>query len=363
MQANSAKFIVLSWLFAVVLGLFLCPLKTQSAVVLQYHHISNSTPEITSLSPELFAKHLEYLDENNFKVLNLETFIRHLELAKPFPDKSILITFDDGYRSIFDTAFPLLKKYNYPFTVFVNTEPLEQKLEQFMTWQELQTIIDYGGAIANHSVSHPHMIRKNQNQSANLRTKSNRQEIKNAEKVLAMNLTKIHKVFAYPYGEFDNQIKHELDKQGYFAFGQHSGAVGKNADRLALPRFPFGGRFGEMEDFVLKVNSQALEVKAAILLDENDEILESQLIPNTVDTVKLFIRLIESQNHLVITCFASDGSRLQSQKYKQGMLFIFKNKKWEGRGRINCTAATDDSGSFYWFSQPLIKANISGDYF
>ena len=357
------KSIVLSWFVATLFGLVLTPIAGRTAVVLQYHHISNSTPEITSLTPDLFAKHLEYLHQNQFKVLNLETFIRHLEQARPFPEKSVLITFDDGYRSIYDIAFPLLKKYNYPFTVFVNTEPLEQKLEQFMTWQELQAIIDYGGAIANHSVSHPHMIPKNQNHSASSKSISNQQEISRAEKTLSINLTKVHKVFAYPYGEFDNQVKAEIEKQGYIAFGQHSGAVGNNSDKLALPRFPFGGRFGKMEDFVLKVNSRALGVKAAILLDENDDILDSQLIPNTVKSLKLFVRLTASHDNLAVNCFASDGHRLPAKKQASGRVFILEDTNWQGRSRINCTAVSDVAGSYYWFSQPLIKANDKGDFY
>ncbi len=363
MQIKSATSVFNCWFFVFVVGLFIWPIKSQAAVVLQYHHISNSTPEVTSLSPELFAQHLEYLHKNNFNILNLETFIRHVEGAKPFPNKSVLITFDDGYRSIFDNAFPLLKKYNYPFTVFVNTQPLEQKLEQFMTWNELQAIIDYGGAVANHSVSHPHMIPQNQDHSSRSKIKVNQLEIEKAERALSINLSKYYKVFAYPYGEFDNQVKTLIGKQGYIAFGQHSGAVGENFDSLALPRFPFGGRYGRMEDFILKVNSQALEVKAAILLDENDHILESHLIPNTVKTLKLFLQPLKKHAHLVVTCFAPDGSPLKNKKHKNGLIYVLNDYSSFGRGRINCTAASEIPGSFYWFSQPLIKADADGNYY
>ncbi len=349
--------------FSLMFGLFLFIANANSVVVLQYHHISDETPPITSTSPKLFKQHMDYLKQNKFNVLTLESFIRQVENNQPFTEKSILITFDDGYRSIYDVAFPVLKKHNFPFTVFVNTQPLQQQLDQFMTWKELQEIIDFGGAIANHSVSHPHMIRRNQKQDSGSKFRSNKEEIVAAEKLISNNLTKFHRVFAYPYGEFDNQVKSTLQSLGYIAFGQHSGAVGHLSDKLALPRFPFGGRFGKMEDFILKVHSRPLEVMNVVLMDQTGEILNSQLVPNEVELVQLYLKLSEAHQSLSINCFASDGSQLKSTKHRRGFIFTMQNALAEGRGRINCTAPTGQEGAFYWYSQPLIKADESGDFY
>jgi poly-beta-1,6-N-acetyl-D-glucosamine N-deacetylase len=355
--------IILGWFVMQFFGLFLYSPKSHATVVLQYHHISNQTPAITSISPTLFEQHLDYLKQNRFKVLSLEEFIRYLEKAEGFPTKSVLITFDDGYRSIYDIAFPLLKKYKYPFTVFVNTQPLQQELQQFMNWEELQNIIDYGGAIANHTHSHPHMILKNKLQLKHSKAQSNREEIKIAERLLSNKLSKYHRVFAYPYGEFDPQVKSIVEELGYIAFGQHSGVVGTFSDQFSMPRFPFGGRFGKMEDFKLKVNSRALQVKHAILLDENENVLESQLIPHQVEKLKLLVKLSKPHSRLAINCFASDGSQLEQDLTNGGLTFTLKNSLSEGRSRINCTAASDIEGAFYWFSLPLVRADARGEFY
>ncbi|MEE4216513.1 MAG: polysaccharide deacetylase family protein, partial [Xanthomonadales bacterium] len=107
---------------------------SQAAVVLQYHHVSDETPASTSTSPERFAMHLDYLEEAGFKIVPLQELADTLRTREPLPDKTAAITFDDGYISIFQAARPLLEKKGWPYTVFVNTEPHDQRKPLFMSW-------------------------------------------------------------------------------------------------------------------------------------------------------------------------------------------------------------------------------------
>ena len=84
------------------------------AVIAQYHHVDDNTPASTSISPELFVQHMQYLQENNFNVLPLESVIETLRNKEALPEKTLVITFDDGYKSIYDTAFPILRQLNFP---------------------------------------------------------------------------------------------------------------------------------------------------------------------------------------------------------------------------------------------------------
>ena len=104
----------------------LAPSWLNAAVVLQYHHVSDETPASTSTSPERFAMHLEYLSEAGFDIVPLHDLVDALRAGQPLPDKAAAITFDDGYISIYDTAWPMLKAKGWTFTVFVNTEPHDQ---------------------------------------------------------------------------------------------------------------------------------------------------------------------------------------------------------------------------------------------
>ena len=87
------------WLCA----LFVCPvaLADQNAVISVYHHVSASTPPSTSLSPEAFRAHLSFLAENNFTVLPLTQILTTLNDGDDLPDRTVAITFDDGYESIY----------------------------------------------------------------------------------------------------------------------------------------------------------------------------------------------------------------------------------------------------------------------
>ena len=96
-------------------------------VILVYHHVSTNTPPSTSISPEDFRKHLDYLQKNDFSVIPLNQMLETLKAGRQLPDKAVAITFDDGYISIYDTAFPMLKTYGFPFTLFLSTSPIDRQ--------------------------------------------------------------------------------------------------------------------------------------------------------------------------------------------------------------------------------------------
>ena len=104
--------------------------------------------------------HLEYLDDAGFDIVPLSDLVKLLRAGEPLPDKTAAITFDDGYISIYETAWPMLKEKGWPFTVFINTEPHDQGRSLFMSWEQLREIRSGGTTIANHGVTHPYLLRR-----------------------------------------------------------------------------------------------------------------------------------------------------------------------------------------------------------
>ena len=352
---------IIQWL---TLFVFAVSFPARSLVVLQYHHISDSTPASTSLSPELFKQHIDYLKDNDFKVLALSSVMAAIEKGESLPNKSVVITFDDGYRSVYTNAFPILKQYNFPFTVFVNTQPITQKLNQFMTWNELQELIDAGADVGNHSVNHLHLIPQHFNDEASSKNKLVENEITRAQSTLEKNLSKVIKAFAYPYGEFNQQSKEILKSLGFIAFGQHSGAFNMEGDLQQIPRFPFGGNYGDIKDFALKINSLPMPIKAASLLDQTNIELYSHLLDQTHNMPKLKLTLEAALSGLNITCFSSSGEELKSEVGDKGSItFSPSNPISKGRSRYNCTAPSSQTKRYYWFSQPLIYPYDNGNYY
>lgn len=336
---------------------------SQSLVILQYHHISDSTPISTSLSPELFKQHLKYLKENDFEVLSLGAVLKSLNLGEKFKDKTVVITFDDGYRSVYETAFPLLKKYHYPFTIFVHTAPLENQLNQFVSWQNIKEMTNSGASIANHTVHHQHLIKKNIEDDWLQRKEMVIREILNSQKVLEQKASNVLKALAYPYGEFDQQTKKLLKTLGFIGFAQHSGGLSSESDLLAIPRFPLGGNYGDIKDFAIKVNSLVMPVQQVSLFDSDNNELQEHLIDKDVKKPKLEIQLSNGQPVLDIQCYSSRGNKLVKIKTENGYQFTPQNELPVGRSRYNCTASSKWEGRFYWFSQPWILADSDGRFY
>lgn len=88
--------------------------------ILIYHHINGESddPEAGSISPSQFESHLRMLKEEGYHLLTLREFEAYMAGLLTPPDRSVLLTFDDGYMSVYDRAFPLLRKYQAPAVIF-----------------------------------------------------------------------------------------------------------------------------------------------------------------------------------------------------------------------------------------------------
>lgn len=156
-------------------------IAADSAVFLQYHHVSDKTPAITSITPEMFKQHLDYLDENGFNVAPIEATAKAIQNGEPVPDKTVVITFDDAYKNIYENAFPVLKEKGWPFTIFVSTQPVDRGFNNFLTWEQLREMARSGATIANHTTNHPHMPEKQPGESDLAWLERSRKEITGTE--------------------------------------------------------------------------------------------------------------------------------------------------------------------------------------
>ncbi|NVJ61449.1 MAG: polysaccharide deacetylase family protein [Gammaproteobacteria bacterium] len=318
--------------------------------ILLYHHIDDSTPKITSTAPALFKQHLNYLKKNDFNVMPLNQALDQLFKGKTLPAKSVAITFDDGYESIYKTAWPILKEYNYPFTVFVATEPVEKAYALMMNWQQLSEISNAGVTLANHTHTHAHLLSLLPKQFIN--------EINMADKALdkqsslSKQFSHTKSLFAYPYGEYSKSITDHLKQDNRYAVAQVSGAVSRYSNPQALPRFSFSGNYGSMEQFKLKVNSVAMPV-----------IQQANYDPLINPSVKSFTLKFDSLPFAKsgFNCFYQNET-IDNIEWDQSKVTItISQKPIEGRSRINCTAPASN-GRFFWHSIPIFVKPSSGNW-
>ena len=344
-------------LFRTVLLAFFWTLASsaQAAVVLQYHHVSTETPASTSTSPERFLMHLEYLESNGFEILPLQQLVDALEAGKSLPDKTAAITFDDGYISIYETAWPLLKERGWPFTVFINTEPHDQRKSLFMSWDQLRELHKGGATIANHTVSHPYLLNLQDGQDQNQWKAWVRDEISRAQSRIETEMGEAPMLLAYPFGEFDNAVLDIVGELGFVGFGQQSGPLAPFNDLRVLPRFPFGGNYGDREDFATKVNSLPMPLAGGeppIRWEaENGEVLDDLVLPGPSARPALLLRFEEGFDTGRLNCFASRQGRIPLGKDKDWVRVQAEKPFTTGRSRYNCTASSGQRGRFHWFSQ------------
>jgi len=96
-------------------------LSKKGIIILTYHQINNILGSFTTVSSKNFEKQIKYLF-NKKRVISLEKIIINIQKGTKFPKGCVVITFDDGYKNNYTNAYPILKKYHMPFTIFLVTD-------------------------------------------------------------------------------------------------------------------------------------------------------------------------------------------------------------------------------------------------
>lgn len=333
-----------------------------AAVIIQYHHVDDSTPPVTSVTTKQFSEHMQYLADNDFDVWPLPKIIHALQNKKPLPDRVIAITFDDGYKSVLTNAVPLLRKHHFPYTIFVNTELINQS-QEFMSWKQLHQLKNEGATIANHTASHAHLVRQRKNESYFEWSKRIEEEMMQAEDAIKHQLGDSPGLLAYPYGEYNNLIKLIAKKHNLVGFAQHSGAFNHNVDWQAVPRFAFNKNYAEMRGFANKVNSLPMPMLSAIAKDNRGEPLDEPLLPRHSKRPKLKLTLESAELAQRVQCFATGQGQLDTEANKATVTVQPSQNLPVGRSRINCTAPSGQADRFYWYSHFFMRKTDGNEWY
>ena len=333
-----------------------------AAVIIQYHHVDDKTPPITSVTVQQFAEHMRYLADNDFNVWPLPDIIHALKNNAPLPDKVIAITFDDGYKSVLENAVPLLRKYHFPYTIFVNTDLIGHSRD-FMSWKQLHQLNKEGATIANHTTAHSHLVRQRPEEGYYQWSQRIENEITQAEAEINKQMGESPGLLAYPYGEYNNLIKLIAKKHKLVSFAQHSGAFDHRVDLQAIPRFAFNQMYAEMDGFADKVNSLPMPLVSVSARDHRRELLEEPLIPHNSHRPILKLTLDSAELARRVQCFATNQGLVPSEVDDTTVSLQLQQDLPVGRSRINCTAASDQTGRFYWYSHFFMRKTEDNEWY
>jgi peptidoglycan/xylan/chitin deacetylase (PgdA/CDA1 family) len=230
--------------------------KSAGAIVLLYHRFEDHPRNDLEIMPTEFEKEMQELKDNGFTVIPMQDFIAWRHGEKNIPDKSCIITIDDGYISGYDIAWPILKKFGYPFTLFIYIDYIGAGGKS-ISWDQLAEMRDAGVDIECHTYSHSHLdspgygvdpptrVRVEKDIQTLGRDGWLRKEIIDSRKVLQQNLGIKVDAFAYPYGTGDHnpQIRAIIKEAGYDmafnVYGQRNGYSFPAYDEVG--RYAIGG--------------------------------------------------------------------------------------------------------------------------
>ena len=208
--------------------------------VLMYHSVNPvPNPEIRSLivSPRTFEKQMHFLRAHNYHIVSLEELGRLIKDKARIPRNTVAVTFDDGYKDNYTYAFPVLKKYSIPATIFIIINevgrPLTKELkpgDARLSWQEIKEmrssgLIDFG----SHTLGAEPLVDKKTDAAL-------KEQIVDSKAFLEARLGERVDIFSYPGGLFNDKIKRMVKDAGYFC---------------AVATSP-GARFSDDDPFIIK---------------------------------------------------------------------------------------------------------------
>ncbi len=180
--------------------------------ILIYHsmlpHTPNQSPiqKYYDVAPESFVRQMQYLKDNDYEVISLDTLSRALKQNISLSSKSVVLTFDDGWRSQYTYAFPVLKKYGFTATFFIYTDVIGSNY--FLTWDQVRLMNNEGMTIGGHTESHPYL--PDIHDPAVLR-----KEIIDGKHIIENQIHQSIYLFAYPFGHYSDQIIQVVKEAGY----------------------------------------------------------------------------------------------------------------------------------------------------
>ena len=299
-----------------------------------YHRFGDTDNPSTSVTLEQFKSHLEELSKPKYNVVSLDFIADSFNTETPLPENTVGISIDDGHNSILKHAWPLLKKYNFPITIFISTDSIDSGYRNYLTWDEIRYLKSEGVSIGSHTKTHAHLHKLEINEIKN--------EIEYSNKRYLKELGEIPKLFAYPYGEANTEVIQIIkDYKFKSAFGQHSGVINETSDFDYLPRFTLNMKYGSLER--IKFSSQAKGMGVYDLIPTNPEFSEN---PPFIGFSLLDAELTKSLNCFI---FDSNGNiETELYNFEERIEIRLKRKIKSGRVRMNCTAR-DNKKNWRWF--------------
>ena len=207
--------------------------RFKSFSVLTFHAI-DARPSVISFSPALFERSIALLHERGYRTLSLTDLCGFMDRGAAPPERSIVITFDDGYQSVYSQAFPVLQRYGMTATVFLTTgKDRSDRLPSMegrpmLSWNEIGEMHRGGITFGAHTLTHPDLTSLPLNRIET--------EIIGSKERIEDALGTSVDTFAYPFGRYDKRSRELVSRQFLCACSDRLGLYRSTSDLYAMER-------------------------------------------------------------------------------------------------------------------------------
>jgi peptidoglycan/xylan/chitin deacetylase (PgdA/CDA1 family) len=190
------------------------PRGYQLVPILCYHNLGPQTRGRLLMSVSAFEEQMRYLKREGYHVITLRRFLDFAALRQQLPRKTVVLTFDDGWKSFKEYAYPLLKELGFPATLFIYTDFVGARIA--LSWAEIKELAQEGFDIQAHSKTHDDMRRKpaESEEDYNRRMQA---ELVQPLAVFQQRVGQQPRILAYPYGSHDEDVVRRVRDAGYVA--------------------------------------------------------------------------------------------------------------------------------------------------
>ncbi|MBN2060683.1 MAG: polysaccharide deacetylase family protein [Deltaproteobacteria bacterium] len=205
--------------------------------ILTFHDISKKK-SVISFAPELFERSMSLLSRHGYKTFRLMEISEWQGIREPFPDRALIITFDDGYKSVFDNAFQVLKRYGMTATVFLTTGEKKSARDGgrlpsindslMLSWEEIRGMHAQGIDFGAHTLTHQDLTRVSLKEAEN--------EIYRSKAIIEEILNAPVPCFAYPFGKYNHEIYRIVRRHFSCACTDRLGLINLKSDPYTLDR-------------------------------------------------------------------------------------------------------------------------------
>lgn len=210
-----------------------------SIPILVYHRFGPTVADSMTTTTPVFEAQLQFIHDHGYTVIPLETAVAWLRgEGPPPPPRSLVITADDGHRSVYEVMAPLIRKYQFPVTLFIYPSAISNA-NYALTWEQLRELQSSSlFTVQSHTYWHPNFKIEKRKQVAADYDKFVSTQLQKSKSTLEKKLGIEVKFLAWPFGIYDDDLLIRAKDAGYaaaFSIDRHN--ANSSSTLMALPRF------------------------------------------------------------------------------------------------------------------------------